>query len=221
MLNEATEQMYSGASSLQQGSNALNDGLVQLESDSSELNAKLCDGARQIEDVNLNDANAEMIADPISLVKQEYSTVPNYGHALAPYVLILGLFVGAIAFNLVFPLTSLAGTNTSGFGWWLSKFSVGALQATLASLVMVTIMVLGMDLQVDNMIEFVLLSITSSITFMFFVMLLNVALGNAGRLLAMVLLVIQLGASGGDVPNGDDKFIFQHSSLVIPNDLCS
>ncbi|MDN4604272.1 YhgE/Pip domain-containing protein [Paenibacillus sp. F6_3S_P_1C] len=215
-LSGGAEQLHDGSSSLLQGSNDLNDGIVQLESGTDELNTKLSDGAKQIEDVSLKDANAEMIAKPINLEKQEYSSVPNYGHALAPYVLILGLFVGAIAFNLVFPLTSPAGKKASGFSWWLGKFSVGALQATLAALIMVIIMVLGMDLQVDNLLQFVVLAITASITFMFFVMLLNVAFGNAGRLLAMVILVIQLGASGGMFPMELTNKFFNALHWLLP-----
>ena len=32
--------------------------------------------------------------------------VPNYGYALAPYVLSLSLFVGAIALNIIYPRKS-------------------------------------------------------------------------------------------------------------------
>ncbi|MGF7047216.1 YhgE/Pip-like protein [Paenibacillus sp. DS2015] len=57
-----------------------------------------------------------------------------------------------------------------------------------------------MGLQVDHIGQFILISIISSVAFMFLVMLLTVALGNPGRFLAMILLVIQLGASGGMFP---------------------
>ncbi|NJJ38316.1 YhgE/Pip domain-containing protein [Paenibacillus apii] len=215
-LSGGAEQIHSGSSSLLDGSQSLGEGIEKLNSGSAELSSKLTDGAAQIQNVNKTEANAGMIANPINLEKNEYSEVPNYGHALAPYVLVLGLFVGAIAFNLVFPLSRPTEVKATGFSWWLSKFSVGALQAAFAALVMNVIMLYGMDLQVDHLGPFVLLSVLASITFMFLVMLLNVAFGNLGRLLSMILLVIQLGASGGMFPMQLSNSFFQSLHSYLP-----
>ncbi|WP_058301049.1 YhgE/Pip domain-containing protein [Gorillibacterium timonense] len=215
-LFDGTEQFQSGSNALVQGSQDLTEGINKLNSGSSELASELGEGAGRLQQVNTNKANAEMIANPLNPVHTEYSKVPNYGHALAPYVLILGLFVGAIAFNLVFPLTSPAGSRASGLSWWFSKFSVGVLQATFSALVMNVIMLYGMGLQVDHLASFVLLSVLASITFMFLVMLLNVAFGNFGRLLSMLLLVVQLGASGGMMPMELSNSLFNALHRWLP-----
>ncbi|MEK4878818.1 MULTISPECIES: YhgE/Pip domain-containing protein [Paenibacillus] len=206
-LNEAAGQLSNGAihisegsKSLAEGSVKIEEGLATLKSGSTELSAKLSDGAAKIGDNQLTTANYEMIASPINLTQEQISIVPNYGHSLAPYVLALGLFVGCLAFNLIFPIDTPSIRPTSGFAWWGSKFSIGLAQAIFQALVLDVIMILGMGLQVDHIGQFILLSIMISITFMSLVMLLTIALGNPGRFLAMALLVLQLGASGGTFP---------------------
>lgn len=206
-LNKAVGQLSSGAVQISEGSESLaegsvkiGDGLRTLKSGSTELADKLSDGAAKVGETQLTDANFAMIASPIELTQEQISIVPNYGHSLAPYVLALGLFVGCLAFNLIFPIDTPSIRPTSGLAWWGSKFSIGLAQAIFQALVLDAIMVMGMGLQVDHMGQFILLSIMISITFMSLVMLLTMALGNPGRFLAMAVLVLQLGASGGTFP---------------------
>ena len=52
------------------------------------------------------------------------TTVENNGHAMAPYMMSVGLWVGCLAFCLMYPLTEYKGKLKSGFAWWASKASV-------------------------------------------------------------------------------------------------
>ena len=65
-----------------------------------------------------------MFATPITDEETKITTVENNGHAMAPYMMSVGLWVGCLAFCLMYPLTEHKGKLKSGFAWWASKASV-------------------------------------------------------------------------------------------------
>lgn len=199
-LSGGAASLHEGADLLASGSSKLGGGIGQLEEGSSQLAASLFEGADEINGTHTTDANYEMIAAPATATENQQSEVPNSGHARAPYILSLGLFVGALSFNLVFPINELAGRPTSGTAWWLSKFSLGFVQAASSALIVDAIMLFGFHLQVEHIGEFIAVSIVTSLTYMFLIMFLGMTFGNPGRFAAMIILVLQLGASGGMFP---------------------
>ncbi|MBB5180004.1 putative membrane protein [Planomicrobium koreense] len=209
-------ELRNGAGQLENGSLEIGDGMGQLEEGSAELAGSLSDGAQDVNGAQAEEANFEMIAAPATATESQRSEVPNYGHALAPYILSLGLFVGALSFNLVFPINAPAGRPTSGTAWWLSKFSLGFVQATSAALIVDAIMLLGFHLQVEHTGEFVAVSVITSLTYMFLIMFLGMTFGNPGRFVAMILLVLQLGASGGMFPVELTNGFFQKVHDFVP-----
>jgi putative membrane protein len=215
-LAEGAGTLGDGANALENGSEKLGGGIGQLQKGTDKLAGSLGDGAEEIGNAELTDANAEMIAAPATATENKLSNVPNYGHALAPYILSLGLYVGALSFNLVFPINIPAGRPTSGFAWWLSKFSLGLVQATISALIVDAIMLLGFDLQVLHVGEFIAISVVTSLAYMFLIMFLGITLGNPGRFLAMIILVIQLGASGGTFPVEVTNSFFRTMHDLVP-----
>lgn len=223
-LTEGAEQLASGAAGIHEGAGALengagelSEGISKLADGSSELAGSLSEGARDINGTQLTDDNIEMIAAPATTTESALSEVPNYGHALAPYILSLGLYVGALSFNLVFPpLNAPAGQLTSGTAWWFSKFSLGVIQATASALIVDVIMLFGFHLQVGHIGEFIAISIVTSLAYMFLIMFLSLTLGNPGRFLAMIILVLQLGASGGMFPIELTNSFFQKAHDFVP-----
>ncbi len=215
-LADGSAGLHSGANQLTEGSGELEKGIGELSKGSSELAKSLAEGADDVNGTQLEDANFNMLAAPAKATENQRSDVPNYGHALAPYILSLGLFVGALSFNLVFPINAPAGRPTSGTAWWLSKFSLGFVQATAAALIVDAIMLFGFHLQVEHLGEFLAISVMTSLTYMFLIMFLGMTFGNPGRFMAMILLVLQLGASGGMFPVELTNGFFQKVHDFIP-----
>jgi len=199
-LADGASDLNEGAGKLVEGSSELGDGIATLQGGTEELADKLFAGAETLDNINTTDANYDMLASPIILTEKETSEVPNYGHALAPMFISLGLYIGALAFNLIFPLSGSAVKPTTGLSWWFSKFSFGFVPAVGAALILDVVVVYGMGLEVANMGQFILISILGSLTYMFFMMLLVITMGNPGRFIAMILLVLQLASSGGMFP---------------------
>ena len=199
-LASGANQMNEGSVKLAEGSVALGDGLSQVKEGTDELGEKLADGAHQVEDVKADDSNHEMMAAPTELKLEKTSDVPNYAHALAPNFLSLALYIGALAFNLVVPLGIAAIPPKSGREWWFSKASIATVQAIMGALIMDAIMIKGLGLQIEHIGLFVFTSIIVALAYMSIITMLNVTMGNPGRFVVMVLLVIQLASSGAVFP---------------------
>jgi putative membrane protein len=205
-LLDASEQLKTGSGKLADGGNTLLGGLNTLKEGSGELASALSEGAEKVNDVHTTDKTAEMISEPNKITQQKYSEVPNYGHALAPYVLSLALYVGCLVFNFIYPIRKTAVKGKSAVQWWLSKVSVGFVAATAMALIEGSIM-LALGLEPQNIPQYFIVGLTSAYAYMFLIMFLAMAFDNPGRFVAMVLLILQLAGSGGTFPMPlTDKF---------------
>lgn len=198
-LEDASKQLNDGSVKLADGSSTLLNGLNTLKDGSGELSSALSEGSEKVNDVHTSDKTAEMIAQPNDISQEKYSEVPNYGHALAPYVLSLALYVGCLVFNFIYPIRKIAVKNKSAFEWWMSKISVGLVAATAMAFVEGSIM-LALGLKANHMVEYFIVSLVSAYAYMFLIMFLAMAFDNPGRFIAMVLLILQLAGSGGTFP---------------------
>lgn len=215
-ISSGAVQISDGAGKLAEGSTKLGDGISKVEDGTGELKEKLTEGAEKVEVNEAGDENYQMIASPTNVKAEKTTDVPNYGHALSPNFLSLALYIGALAFNLVFPIGVAAIPPRSGREWWFSKFSLGAFQAIMGALFLDIFAVKGLGLEVDHMGLFVLISILASLTYMFMIMMLGIGLGNPGRLLAMILLVFQLASSGAMFPRELTSSFFDAINPYMP-----
>ena len=215
-LTSGSSRLLAGTASLAASSEALLDGATQLGEGSTTLATGLIDTAQQLALQQTDSATAEQISQPVETEHYEVSDVPNYGYALSPYVLSLGLYVGAFVFNVIYPVRRLYGIPKNARSWWRAKMSVAFVVAVGQALVLDAIMVLGLGLHPDQPAQFMLLSIITSVTYMSIISLLAITLDNIGRFLAMLLLVMQLGAAGGVFPIILSSSFFQAINPFMP-----
>lgn len=217
-LTSGVTQLASGTAQLNDNSASLLQGSLKLASGNKALAKALDKGAKQVNAVKTSNKTAKMFASPSKLVHKNYSTVPNYGYALAPYMLSVALYVGALVFNLVYPIRRFSTPDGTGTEWFLSKISIGAVVAVGTALVE-TLLMMAAGLVPNHPVQMILNAIIFSLTAMYLVMLLSMAGGNPGRFAGMILLVLQLGGSGGSFPinitNGMDGF-FQLINPYLP-----
>lgn len=198
-LTSGVNQLADGSAQLDANSNKLMQGANKLQKGNGTLAKSLKSGADEINAQPLTSKTADMFAAPTNLKHESYSYVPNYGHALAPYVLSVALYVGALVFNFAFPIRKVSMAGGSATGWYLSKVSIGAAEALAMGLIEPALMMLG-GLSVDHPGSMFLVSVMFAEASMFIVMFLSMLLDNPGRFIAMVLLMLQLGGSGGTFP---------------------
>lgn len=198
-LTAGVNQLAAGTQQLVDNSPALVQGIIKLNVGASKLSTALGKGAKTINGIKTSNRTAKMIAEPSVEKHSNYSYVPNYGHALAPYVLSVALYVGMLVFNFVYPIRRVADPKTSATAWWFSKVVVGAVAAIAMAVVECGIMMLC-GLTVDHVPSFFATTILFGLASMAVVMFLSMTFDNPGRFVAMVLLMLQLGGSGGTFP---------------------
>ncbi|MFS0559174.1 YhgE/Pip domain-containing protein [Terribacillus sp. 179-K 1B1 HS] len=214
-LNANGPQLADGAQQLTDGSQTLSDGTQSVTDGSNELHDELAKGA---EDANIStsDKTDNMFASPTDVKDEKLSTVHTYGEGLAPYILSIGLFVGALVFTNIFPLRDPASEPTSGFAWFLSKFSIVLFVSVLQSLFAVIMLVHIMHVQVHSEWRLLLFAILFSLTSFLLIQFLTVALDNVGRFLGIIALLFQIGAGAGTYPVALLPEFFQVIHKFVP-----
>ncbi|MEC2256805.1 YhgE/Pip domain-containing protein [Bacillus thuringiensis] len=199
-LSNGSTQLIEGVNKLADGSGKVTDGLVKVNDGSGELAEKLGEGAEKTGEVKGTDKTYDMFASPVKVKTEKIAEVPNYGTGFTPYFLSLGLFVGALLLSIVYPLRDTVGVPKSGFSWFISKFgvllSVGIIQAIVADV----ILLFGLGVEVQSIPYFILFSIITSLAFIALIQCLVTALGDAGRFIAIITLIMQLTTSAGTFP---------------------
>lgn len=198
-LTAGVNQLAAGTQQLVDNSPALVQGIIKLNVGASKLSTALGKGAKTINGIKTSNRTAKMIAEPSVEKHSNYSYVPNYGHALAPYVLSVALYVGMLVFNFVYPIRWVADPDASATAWWFSKVVVGAVAAIAMAVVECGIMMMC-GLTIDHVPSFFTTTILFGLASMAVVMFLSMTFDNPGRFVAMVLLMLQLGGSGGTFP---------------------
>lgn len=198
-LTDGTTLLAEKSGELAQGSTTLAEGTKELVDGTTTLAGKLSDAGDQAE-VDVTDENYEMLATPVEVEKTAVNHVPNYGSGFAPYFISLGLFVGALLVSIVFPLVEPAIRPSNGFKWFMSKVSVLAVVGIIQSGITVAVVIGVLGLEVDNLLLFIGTSFITSFTFLAMIQFLVSLMGDPGRFVAIVILILQLTTSAGTFP---------------------
>ncbi|WP_261805571.1 YhgE/Pip domain-containing protein [Lapidilactobacillus luobeiensis] len=198
-LTSGVSQLLAGTTQLTDKNGQLTSGATKLKSGSKTLSTSLGDGAKEVNGIKLSSETAEMFAAPTKTKHTYFSKVANYGHALAPYVLSLALYVGALVFNFAYPIRKVSKKDGTATQWFFSKITIGAVVATGMALVEATL-IMAFGLQVDHVGLFYLIAWLFAMASMYLIMFLSMWLDNPGRFFAMILLMLQLGGAGGTFP---------------------
>ncbi|MGX6607266.1 YhgE/Pip family protein [Micromonosporaceae bacterium Da 78-11] len=218
-LSSGARQLDDGLGQIADAGHRLADGLGDLESGAGKLASGLADGAAQIPGYGDDTAGrAGVLADPVSLDRTVRHPAGTYGVGFAPYFLALALWVGAmITFMVLRPLNrrylmSSAPTPRVALAGLLPAVAVGWTQATL--LFVVVRFALGLS-PVQPLLTWGLLLLAATV-FAAVMQLLGAALGPAGRIVALALLMLQLTSSGGTYPVQTSPTFFQVIHPLLP-----
>ncbi len=157
---------------------------------------------------------SDFLKQPVNLVEKRLYPIKNYGSAMAPFYTVLSLWVGILL------LMSLLSTNVHGdykpseiyFGRGLTFLTLTIIQSIIVSFGDIYLL----KVQVLNIPLFILISMFTSIVFTSIVYSLVSVFGNIGKAIGVVLLVIQLGGSGGTFPIQVSPKFFQVVNPLLP-----
>lgn len=199
-LADGAVTLNDGADKLYDGSITLGNGLSDLKDGANTLKTGLEDGQKTIDENKGDDAVYEMISSPVKSNETKISNVENNGHAMAAYMMCVGLWVLCIAFCIMYPLTEHHGEIKSGFSWWLSKAGVAYLVALVSAYAMIGSLQLFLHFEPTELLNTFLVAGITAIAFMSILYFFNVWLGKVGSFLMLIFMVVQLAGSAGTYP---------------------
>ena len=202
-LDGAT-QLAAGAAKLDTGVGDLKAGSSKLSTGANELATQLRNGAGSVPDPNDKDKQnaAGVIADPIRIDSVSQAQAANYGSGLAPFFLVLALWIGAFMLvQAMRPLTvrALASNAPSwkiALGGWLPFAAVSTAQALL----LYAVVKFGLGLEPSHPWLTLGLLLLASLAFTALIQGIVALMGTPGKFVVLILLVLQLVSSGGTFP---------------------
>ncbi len=214
-LTAGTAQLATGGQRLAQGGNQLATGLDQVQQGNQQLATKLTAAGKQAS-VRPTNLTYDQLAKPTTTKASDADDAQNNGTGMAPYMMSVSLFVGALAFNMMFDMYTPRKYPKSGFHWWTGKGSI-----LLAFALSEAVLIEGLLILIDGLAPIhpwatfgVLVSI--AVAFMSIVYWLNLVFGKVGAFFSMILLVLQLGGSAGTYPIQLSNHFFQTIHPWLP-----
>lgn len=214
-LSDGAGQISDGASKLAAGSDTLGNGIKSAADGVTTLNDALKSGAEESK-IDSTDKTTDMVATPVETSHKEISKVENNGHAMAPYMMSVGLYVTCLAFALMYPIRHGIKKAENAWKYWASKATVMYTVSTLAAIVMVTALRLINGFEPVNLGLTYLLAILVSAAFMSLVMLLSLTTGFIGDFLLLVFMIVNLGGSAGTYPLDTGPAIYKAIHKFVP-----
>ncbi|MFF2808551.1 YhgE/Pip family protein [Streptomyces sp. NPDC058000] len=219
-LANGAGQLHNGLGTAHDGAEKLSGGLYQLKDGANQLATGLHSGVAKIPDYDKKDRDdrTDVMSDPVKLAAKSMHKAPNYGTGLAPYFIPLSLWVGAmVAFMLLAPLGKRAlAAGAPGWrialGSWLPAFAIGVVQ--VLALMAVLHWALGLEMaRAGATIGFLMLA---TACFTAVIQLLSAFFGPAGRVLTLVILMLQLTSAGGTYPVQTSPAFFSAIHPFLP-----
>lgn len=159
---------------------------------------------------------SEFFANPILLNEHELFPIPNYGSAMAPFFTAMSLWVGGlILVSSLFvdvPNKQRYKSYETYGGRLLSFWVIGLAQA----LIVTTGNIFLLKTHVTHKVMYILFAFLISTAFVIIVYTFVSVFGNTGKVIAIILLVMQLGASGGTFPIVMTPIFFQKIHGFLP-----
>ena len=218
-LASGARQLDGGLGTLTSGGRQLASGLGQLQGGATQLASGLADGAKDIPGYGDDPSQrADVLGDPVSLDRSVRHPAATYGVGFAPYFLALALWVGAmIVYMVLRPLNrryvgSGAPAYRVALAGLLPAVAIGLTQAIL----LFGVVSFGLGLSPVHPVATLGLLMLTAVAFAAIMQLLGAALGPAGRIVALALLMLQLTSSGGTYPVQTTPGFFQAIHPLLP-----
>jgi len=198
------------------GSGQIGTGLQSLTTGNQKLATSLGQAGVQVKKVHATDLTYAQIAKPVTTKQHERDTVPNNGTAMAPYMMAVSTYVGAMAMCLMYDIYTPRRKPKSRVSWWASKMSVLTLEVMTQTTLMYGLMMLINGLNPVHPGATYLVVLMTSLTFVSIINLLNLLFGQIGSFFALILLVLQLGGAAGTYPIQLSNSFFEAIHPYLP-----
>lgn len=230
-LGDSIDSLKSFSDSLNNQINAMqNDfGSISQDLQTAKDKVRALSNAKSIDDVKriLGDdavSFADLLASPVKMDKHELYPIENFGSAISGFFVSLSCWAGCLILCTML-VTKLSRKRQAkmekrgNYRSWQLYFGRYAIFGTFA-LLQSTVMCLGcifyLQIKMANPFLFLVTGWIVAICFSFFIYTLVAAFGSVGKVLAVILLVLQVAASGGTFPIAMMTEIYRYIYPFLP-----
>jgi len=195
--------LYDGLQSLRAGSTHLTEGLTRLDDGGSELATGLRVLLQSLPSGPPSpEGTPAGLAHSVEPVLDVVAPVANEGSAYAPNFVPLALWVGAVMTGFLFHFRRMPADLAEGprLAQVLGRLSLPALIALGQSLVMLLLLVQMLQVPPAGVLPLAMTLVVSSLVFLALIFALVHLLGDVGKALAVLLLIVQISAAGAVLP---------------------
>ncbi|WP_333859011.1 YhgE/Pip domain-containing protein [Clostridium sp.] len=223
--DNAMDTLIQGSQLVTEQSGKLNNKLFQFKDNINKLSneLKLVTNNDIIQIITILQNNPELMGDfissPFDVKEENIYTVSNFGSSMAPMYTALAMWVGSIM------LVTLLRVDVCPFqgseNLTLKEKYLGKLLTfTALAAIQGIIVILGdkflLHVQMVNVFLMIMVAFVSSVTFAVIVYTLVSILGNFGRAISIILLIIQIAGSGATYPIQLQTLIFRILQPLFP-----
>lgn len=159
------------------------------------------------------------VSDPFDIKEESIYSIPNYGSGMAPIYTTLALWVGCLVLNSILkakvaPFNGIEQLTLreKHFGKMLLFANLAAVQGLIVSLGDIFLL----KIHVVDPALFVFFCLYSSVVFAVITFTLVSTLGNVGKAISIIYLILQVAGSGGSYPIQVDPAIFRILQPLFP-----
>lgn len=211
-LADGSSQLAGGANELASGVHVLANGTIELADGAELLGYSSASALRNASDEigfaaeqlsAITEVNQEDVGDyffsPVILKRHEEFPTNNYGSQVAPFYLVLSMWVGALITTVMLKTGSSVGTKYRPHEMYNGKLAL----FTVMALLQTTVTLIGaflLRIDVANPLLFAFSCYFVAVVFMAIIYSLISLFGDVGKAIAILLLVFQISGSGGVYP---------------------
>ena len=244
-LNESMPNMVTGVAQLTAGSQTLSTGLAKLVDASGTMNTgihtlydqmpdlenginTLYEGSAQLHDgldagIQTLSTEAQFSAkgiktyagEVVKLKDTDVYNVDNYGQSLSPYFDSLAMWVGALVMFVLMPYKRPGQETENPLQYVAGKYVTFLMISLIQAIALSTVIIL-IGLRPVSVIGFYAFNFLLSMCFVAILQMFNFLFGNVGKLLSMVLLVLQLTAANGTFPVALEPSFYRAIHAFMP-----
>ncbi|KAF5089349.1 ABC-2 family transporter protein [anaerobic digester metagenome] len=153
--------------------------------------------------ISLSDVNQTGVKSyfesPVDLEKEHIYPVKNYGSALAPFYIPISLWIGGIISVAMLRMRVRSKKKYHSTSVYMGRMGIFLIIAILQALVVV-VGTLFLNVQISSTLLFILTTLYISLCSMIIIYSMTSAVGNAGKALAIIILVFQITGTAGIFP---------------------
>lgn len=220
ILNDSSAQVKDALVKLDDGAKQAVEGTSKLKDGTGEFKKEINDGLDTAnEEIKKLDGIESYVEDPVEFKEESYGEVDSYGVAFAPLFIAIGLWVGALMCYVVLYYDQRHRFGVLDHDSKIHKIlqnmiylGIGAVDGIITGV----LLKVSLGYSVVNMPIYLFVCMLVGLLFMEVIQFLIKNFGDFGKFIALIILVLQLAASGGTFPVETIDNSFKAFTSILP-----